>query len=229
MVKIFLNGHSSERTFSVGELVTLGQLKIMLNNSLNRNGALKLILLEKNTQFGAKDDNTPLRNLTSFNSKTNVKLVLHALFKTDKYSKMRLPGIEEDCDTNAYKYLKTIHLLNRNAQMCAMDAQNNNSPFERQKINQLDEPISKKPKTSDFAKCTREISETLRTLSSSLDIMTRNLESTNMDVDSKSLRIIENNLDSCRYLAPLLKNYCALGVAGISKSINGNNDHIWTI
>lgn len=214
LVKVWRYGESIERDINVGFVATVGGLKNKLNEVFNSENTQRLTLMVRTIKLSASYDNIVIKSLPDFNAYKEHSITLHAMFQTDKYSKIQMPTIRED-ESEAYKYLKVIHVLNRNAKNCAIDACNDKSPFTRKQYDRPEEPVSKRPKVADFAKCSMEVSSTLEELSKSMMTMSNKLvegTESGYHMDTNIKRLIQNNMDTCRYLAPLLKSLSALSV-----------------
>jgi hypothetical protein len=214
LVKVFLHGNSSDQLMSCNSNTTVGGLRAQLNRAFNTSGTYKLTLASNTAKLNSSHDGTLLR---SFRTK-RVYLTFNALFQTDKYSQYRLPAICEEISNPAgdlveHKLMDLIQILNQNAQNCALDAMSKKCPLSRKPVSHADccQPEQKRAKMSSFIQCTKDIAATLGTLSHSLCEMSQKLQEGEGEGNHEELfRIVQNNMDSCRYLAPLMKNYSSL-------------------
>jgi len=207
LVKVFLQGSSSEQLLFCNSNSSVGCLRGQLNRAFNSSGKYKLTLATDTAKINPSQDVTLLRTLRS----KRIYLKFNAIFQTDKYSQFRLPAIcEESSQPEGEvkpKVMDLIQILNQNAQKCALDAMSKKCPLSRKPVSHADS--HKRAKVANFVQCTKDIAATLGTLSHSLCEMSQKLQEEQGNQD-ELFRIVQNNMDSCRYLAPLMKNYSSL-------------------
>jgi cell fate (sporulation/competence/biofilm development) regulator YmcA (YheA/YmcA/DUF963 family) len=245
LIKLMIQGAFSEITYSVDNRATVGDVRKMLNDLHNPAKSSLLTLIQSsispNTKLTAGYDKTLLKSLSGFSLYGPPNLQIHAIFKERSFKQSLVPIVEGGNSENVsdvHKYLRVIQILNRNAKTCALNAQQNKSPLNRERFNAPEEPISKRPKVEDFAKCTMDISDTLYELSQSMKNLSNKLfeASDQTEMDTTTSCLLENNMDTCRYLAPLLHSLSTinvpigksgaeseLGLNNVSQAISGQN------
>jgi len=217
LLKIWVLGEALNVKLNVWDGAKIKDLRNYLNEKFNKSGNLKLLLIQENKNIPRSKDETPIK--LYFGNRSPKQLLLpqtfHAFFQKDNFSNMRLPAIKED-DSKVSRYFNVVKILNKNAQQCAIDAKHDACPLKRQKLDTPDEPMTNRPKVKDYVSMSREVSKTLRTLSDSIMDMSDQLEKQTLgpqtDEGMKLERLIQNNMDSCRYLAPVLKGLASLNI-----------------
>jgi hypothetical protein len=221
LIKIWINGVFSERDFTVQSGGTVADVRKILTDLYNPTKSARLIMMLPNSKLTSKMDSNLISSLSGFTLTASRALTIHAIFKPGNFENS-LATIPESSEV--YKYLNVIQILNRNAKTCAQDARQNNPPKNRERFNAPEEPVAKRPKIADFAKCTSDVSETLFELSKSMKILSNQLEKDSGNfpdaMDTKMSRLLENNIDTCRYLAPLLQSLSSISVPLSGKSGN---------
>lgn len=197
-IKMLLsNGLTNLASIEVEKNLTISSLKIILDREFNRKSENIMVIMKSDIL----KDSMKISEIQGFDQRMSPSLTLHAFFTNQKIH-----------ESKAFQHLNAIRILNQNAQNCTNASKLNKSPSNRQKITELIEPVSKRPRVQDFIKCTNEISDTLKDLSESMKQMANNLNLSNKNVVNHSRvdRMMRNNLDCCKYLAPMLKMYSML-------------------
>jgi hypothetical protein len=228
LLKLWINGTFTEQRFTVQSNCTVGHLRRILTDLYNPTQSARLILMLRNTKLNRGFDNRLVKTLEGFEPVgiADYALAVHAIFKPGKFDQS-LVAINENGISDVHKYLKVISILNRNAKTCAVDARANKSPLDRERFDAPEEPVAKRPKVADFAKCTMDISDTLFELSKSMKNLSHKLVEDSDKSSAAMDTLLRNNMDTCRYLAPLLQSLSTISVpvgTGLESELGLNHE-----
>lgn len=110
----------------------------------------------------------------------------------------------------AFKHVTVARILHRNVKECIHAAQTGTSPSSRKRHNSAGlQPVDKRPRIDTFIKDTKELSVTLKSFSSTMEMMSNVLDGSLQgdDYNEENIRkLIQNTMDAGRYFIPILQS-----------------------
>jgi hypothetical protein len=216
LLKLWISGTCRTQEFTIRSNCTVRDLRKILTDTYNPTKSAKLMLMLQSYKLTSGYDNRLVTSLEGFSKDSGTGITIHAIFKPGNFEQSLETIVENSESSDVHKYLKVVQILNRNAKTCAEDARENRSPLERERFDQPEEPIAKRPKVADFAKCTLDVSDTLFQLSKSMKDLSNKLAEGSSDMDPSMDHLLRNNMDTCRYLAPLLQSLSSISVPNLN-------------
>ena len=132
----------------------------------------------------------------------------------DGTSVIRIYAVESN--SAAHKRVKNIDILHRNVQECIYSARNNGNPSDRPRWNESERTTPSRPNGEYFGFVLRDLGRTFMDVASNLRELSTVLKSDQKFHDSEKCeeqrRILQNNFDTMRYMAPLCVNLTKLRI-----------------